>query len=34
MAQEILWKGEIAPSLTEAKAAKKYVFLEFNHAPQ
>lgn len=34
MAQEILWKSELAPSLAEAKTKKKYVFLEFNHAPQ
>jgi len=34
MAQEILWKSDIASSLEEAKASKKYLFLEFNHAPK
>lgn len=34
MAQEILWKDEIASSLEEAKASKKHLFLDFSHAPQ
>jgi len=34
MAQVILWKSDIASSLEEAKASKKYLFLEFNHAPK
>ncbi len=34
MAQEILWKDEIASSLEEAKASKNRLFLEFSHAPK
>ena len=34
MAQEILWKDEIASSLEEAKASKTHLFLDFSHAPQ
>jgi len=34
MAQEILWKSDIASSLEEAKTSKKYLFIEFNHAPK
>lgn len=34
MAQEILWKGDIASSLEMAKASKKHLFLDFSHAPQ
>lgn len=34
MAQEILWRDEIASSLEEAKTSKKHLFLDFSHAPQ
>jgi hypothetical protein len=34
MAKEIEWKAQIETSLKEAKASRKHVLLDFNHAPQ
>ncbi len=30
----INWKAEIEASLKEAKSSRKYVLLDFSHAPQ
>ncbi len=34
MSKDIEWKSQIEPALKEARANRKYVLLDFSHAPQ